>query len=458
MANLPKASELIGSTVTEQQFKTKLKQLVENIDRSYTTLAEANADIAVTVLGENTTIRVTNDPTSANNGTYQWNGTTLTKSAYDPLTQAKADATAKANAAEQNATTHTDDIVFNGYLVDFYKTQTDTPAPSDNGAAGTVVYAEPLPNDGVITKAYGRLADSVTSFTVKIFEVDDANYVQVASSTVTVVVGAAEHALDTPLQIKKGQFIGFYTAGGASRHTFKTSKPVLYGTGDRTSLAVSGATTTFEYQMYFKIQVEPLLKDIEKNTKTSTENSTSIDLLNNMLLVDKQSLGAETLIGGDVKASVTYVPYVKPVDGTGLIDSVEFNLLAEDSVGFFVLRKISESIYTIVHETDYTAYPSGINTAILGNIPVLKGDLVGWKTLNKNIAFDTSVSAIDGGYYSTTKTSATTMQLNAAHTLAQPRVKFNLSFTQPSLQVVVLTQAQYDALPSKDPNVLYGVV
>lgn len=31
MANLPKADELIGSTVTEAQFKTKLKQLVENI-------------------------------------------------------------------------------------------------------------------------------------------------------------------------------------------------------------------------------------------------------------------------------------------------------------------------------------------------------------------------------------------------------------------------------------------
>lgn len=34
-------------------------------------------------------IEVTNDPDPSKNGTYQWNGTTLIKSAYDPLTQAK---------------------------------------------------------------------------------------------------------------------------------------------------------------------------------------------------------------------------------------------------------------------------------------------------------------------------------------------------------------------------------
>lgn len=69
--------------------------------KAYTTLALAQA--AQGTLLANTIIEVTNDPTASNNGTYQWNGTTLTKSAYDPLTQAKADATTKANAAEANA-------------------------------------------------------------------------------------------------------------------------------------------------------------------------------------------------------------------------------------------------------------------------------------------------------------------------------------------------------------------
>lgn len=59
--------------------------------KAYTTLALAQA--AQSSLPANTAIEVTND--GANNGTYQWNGTTLTKSAYDPLTQAKAFTEAK---------------------------------------------------------------------------------------------------------------------------------------------------------------------------------------------------------------------------------------------------------------------------------------------------------------------------------------------------------------------------
>ncbi|MDM1279027.1 DUF2817 domain-containing protein [Acinetobacter indicus] len=55
--------------------------------KAYTTLALAQADQAN--LTVNTAIEVTNDSTSENNGTYQWDGTTLTKSAYDPLNQAK---------------------------------------------------------------------------------------------------------------------------------------------------------------------------------------------------------------------------------------------------------------------------------------------------------------------------------------------------------------------------------
>lgn len=72
--------------------------------KAYTTLALAQA--AQSSLPANTAIEVTND--GANNGTYQWNGTTLTKSAFDPLTQAKADATTKANAAEANAKNYSD--------------------------------------------------------------------------------------------------------------------------------------------------------------------------------------------------------------------------------------------------------------------------------------------------------------------------------------------------------------
>ncbi|MCO8100114.1 SGNH/GDSL hydrolase family protein [Acinetobacter indicus] len=73
-----------SSTYTKSEVDTAFAAYVGG-RKAYTTLALAQA--AQSSLPANTAIEVTND--GANNGTYQWNGTTLTKSAYDPLTQAK---------------------------------------------------------------------------------------------------------------------------------------------------------------------------------------------------------------------------------------------------------------------------------------------------------------------------------------------------------------------------------
>lgn len=93
------------NTMTREEVDTTFAAYVGG-RKAYQTLALAQA--AQSSLPANTAIEVTNDPTASNNGTYQWNGTTLTKSAYDPLTQAKADATTKANAAEANAKNYAD--------------------------------------------------------------------------------------------------------------------------------------------------------------------------------------------------------------------------------------------------------------------------------------------------------------------------------------------------------------
>ena len=74
--------------------------------KAYGSLAAALANTST--FPQNSIIEITNDPDPSKNGTYQWNGADLTKSAYDPLAQAKADATAKANAAEANAKTYAD--------------------------------------------------------------------------------------------------------------------------------------------------------------------------------------------------------------------------------------------------------------------------------------------------------------------------------------------------------------
>lgn len=55
--------------------------------KAYATLAAALANTST--LPQNSIVEITNDSDSSKNGTYQWNGADLTKSAYDPLTQAK---------------------------------------------------------------------------------------------------------------------------------------------------------------------------------------------------------------------------------------------------------------------------------------------------------------------------------------------------------------------------------
>ena len=83
----------------------------------FLTLADAQA--AQASLPANSIIEVTNDPKSANIGMYQWNGTKLTKSAYDLLAQAKADATTKANIAEANAKSYADKKLADKASIDY---------------------------------------------------------------------------------------------------------------------------------------------------------------------------------------------------------------------------------------------------------------------------------------------------------------------------------------------------
>ena len=75
-----------ANTYTKAEVDTAFAAYVGG-HKAYQTLALAQA--AQSSLPTNTAIEVTNDPTSSNNGTYRWNGVTLTKSAYDPLTQSK---------------------------------------------------------------------------------------------------------------------------------------------------------------------------------------------------------------------------------------------------------------------------------------------------------------------------------------------------------------------------------
>ncbi|MFX6079723.1 hypothetical protein ABTF33_05920 [Acinetobacter baumannii] len=139
---LPNILEFIGNSVTQAGFKTALEKLLIYLNvegatkaelnaavtpkadktyvdsaltsfqngaiKTYPTLAAANADIANIAL--NTKVSVLSETDGGDYYKASASATSLTKSAYDPLTQAKIDATTKADNAEANAKSYTNDI------------------------------------------------------------------------------------------------------------------------------------------------------------------------------------------------------------------------------------------------------------------------------------------------------------------------------------------------------------
>jgi Lysophospholipase L1 and related esterases len=72
----------------DDQLESLISAYANTGNKAYKTLAEANTDKAN--IPANSSVYITNDPTSANNGLYQYDGTSFVKSTFDPLTQAKA--------------------------------------------------------------------------------------------------------------------------------------------------------------------------------------------------------------------------------------------------------------------------------------------------------------------------------------------------------------------------------
>lgn len=93
-------------------------------NKAYKTYAEMNADKAN--IPAKSKVTVTNDTTASNNGDWQWDGVAFTKSAYDPLTQAKAyaDANPLFKPATLTAANNLNDVRAEG----LYKPTVDVPS------------------------------------------------------------------------------------------------------------------------------------------------------------------------------------------------------------------------------------------------------------------------------------------------------------------------------------------
>lgn len=81
--------------------------------KGFATLAQAQA--AQGTLPAGSVVEVTNDSTASNNGLYLWNGTILTKSAYDPLTQANENTKNKLTPIANQLNSVTNQVVKNGF-------------------------------------------------------------------------------------------------------------------------------------------------------------------------------------------------------------------------------------------------------------------------------------------------------------------------------------------------------
>ncbi|WP_019767574.1 hypothetical protein [Acinetobacter pittii] len=102
----------LSAAVTPKADKTYVDSALTSFQngaiKTYPTLAAANADIANIAL--NTKVSVLSETDGGDYYKASASATSLTKSAYDPLTQAKIDATTKADNAEANAKSYTNDI------------------------------------------------------------------------------------------------------------------------------------------------------------------------------------------------------------------------------------------------------------------------------------------------------------------------------------------------------------
>ena len=100
----------LSAAVTPKADKTYVDNALTSFQngaiKTYPTLVAANADIANIAL--NTKVSVLSETDGGDYYKASADATSLTKSPYDPLAQAKTDATTKANNAENNAKIHTD--------------------------------------------------------------------------------------------------------------------------------------------------------------------------------------------------------------------------------------------------------------------------------------------------------------------------------------------------------------
>lgn len=231
--------------------------------KAYTTLALAQADQVN--LPANTAIEVTND--GANNGTYQWNGTTLTKSAYDPLTQAKTYTDDSLRTLESNRPQNPNKFTIEQVL--FEKMPTST-----TGTA-TVVTRNGIKQIKLVSAATGGSILAQWDFDAAVFTREFAASICIEGLTSgsNGLVGIQQ--LSSNGSILATSYAQTGIAGAVAKQTFKALSSGLVANAVKIRLVVNMQTTTTR-EMYIH---SPFIADGTNAEFIAPEDLRNEDLL-----------------------------------------------------------------------------------------------------------------------------------------------------------------------------------
>lgn len=357
--------------------------------KGFNTLSSAQSSIVTAA--PNAMVYVGNDPTPSNNGFYVWDGSTLTKSLYDPIK-------------------HLSDRIYSVEDTTGIELSSMDPEPLlKYKLAGDIDYSESIPNSPpnytyvfnhgassakkIKAVSFKAMINSVVK--IKIFTLSGSDFIL---SREVMTLTAKKDGLnyfvlgDQSFNVAAGEYIGFSTPNGSSikyQLVSATQNPMYYNFNSDSAVTVPMANSgkTAKLQIGFhQNTLHKVASDYMYSILTSLNN------LTNKLKLTEYKIGAKaTPTSGNGAGAAQWIP-----DQTVVSDGVIKEFKTYSSVGgnldICVYNKSASKRFDLKSSTS-VAVVSGLNTITGLNIKVSKGDYVGIKT--QSIGMTQYVSSAD---------------------------------------------------------------
>lgn len=414
--SLSVASETSRATTAEQVLQDQIGTLGTG-NRAYLTYTAMNADKST--IPAKSKVTVTNDPDPLKNGDYQWDGTTFTKSSYDPLNLAKIDATTKANAAEDNAKTYTkgyvqipkgvSSILINksvSLAVPKFGVQLSAPFTGSDAQIATYVLANPASIDTTIRRfsvassiATGDLelrvyTGSSNTFTVK----------KIVANLKIKKIGLNEFdTYDfTEFNVLAGEYVAVIVKNqGAMVYSGTSPDAVFYSTPSITSDPFTQNTpgkNILKCSFYTENGVERAQVFVDRIEKITNKSEVNFE---NILTEYSSRIGlvAEPSAKSGINNGIAHMCIGKPVFGFGTVSTIDVYSAVAGPAQVGIYSK-SDQLFTRKRFKDITL-SIGLNT-IPVDLLVSNGEYVGLRTtIVGQIEYELNPNGHDGMFIST---------------------------------------------------------